>query len=534
MRKMGFHNKFAKIAATAVATLLLAVSFFGCGASRVADIKNAEKLGDYFEEAKYLVPETRVLDADGYRIKENKYGTVFFYDEENEQTPYKAYFSAGEKLVSFEGSQWSFYEVFPYENEKGIYFAALVMRKNTSDGLKYVYYDGTGEEITVSDRGYFGRCDVAGIIYIGDKYFLVERNGAIKRECDRVAGRMSGKYFGSTEKFYYEYIYTSGDASGGSATGKKCIGIRFYDKETFAVAGTYEYPQTAAAVESFYLGKDKILVQEQYIESPVVSRYSYINSVGEKYTVKTYVVDAADNFKTEKVKYPFVIKEYRYNYLYDEESVNGSVVFRAFPIEEYRLGDRANLTVALSENGEILARIDALNGESRITSIGDGKWLVEDETEFKKIISDDGKTISEWRAVSGRNGKFNELSGRIYDSDMKTVLFDIYSSSTRYELYECYENAAFLTAKDGVYRFDGEIKKVGDRVIESKGRYLIVGTEEGYVSFADGTEMQQSYDMPIIKEVTLDKDLIQYSLKKGGVPYYRYLLVTHNYNINYQ
>lgn len=532
MRKRGFYNKFVKIAATAVATLLFAVSFFGCGASRVADIKKAEKLSDYFEEAKCFVPETRVLDADGYRIKENKYGTVVFYDEDNEQTPYKAYFSAGEKLVSFDGSQWSFYEVFPYENERGRYFAALVMRKNTSDGVKYVYYDGTGEEITVSDRGYFGKDDVTGVIYIGDKYFLVERNGAIKRECDRAAGRISGKYVGSTEKFFYEYVYAGGAGNRGSATGKKCLGIRFYDKETFAVAGTYEYPQTAAAVESFYLGKDKILVQEQYIESPVVSRYSYINSVGEKYTVKTYVVDAADNFKTEKVKYPFVIKEYRYNYLYDEESVNGSVIFRAFPIEEYRLGDSANLTVALSGNGEILARIDALNGESRITSIGGGKWLVEDGTEFKKIVSDDGKTVSEWRYVGGRKGKFNELNGRIYDSDMKTVLFDIYSSP--YELYGCYGNAAFLTAEDGVYRFDGEIKKVGDRVIESKGRYLIVGTEEGYVSFADGTKMQQSYDMPIIKEVTLDKDLIQYSLKKGGVPYYRYMLVEHNYEISYQ
>lgn len=434
------------------ATLFMAavMLFSGCGAGKISDVKPAKKFSDCF--AGMAEASVKTLDLNGYSYIKSR-GDAAFFEKRNglAKTDYAVYYARSGKLLKFErteANEWAEEAFFGCETANGSTRAVLAMKYTEGEKTEYRFYDGTGALIAVSEdptcsayRSYF-YCD-------GAYYFLKNDGESVKTEfTDDVpsAEVYSDKYGAgiSTDNFGGKFVYVFERIGGKTVYSFPC------DPEI-------------SDLSLYFISDGKLLIQEEIKESPVASKYTYIDKDGEKFTVKTKLVTLDGEVKEEKINYPFLINSLtneindgKFRYYYDCENV--AVVT---PIEDYRIAGDAHAKVVIDSDGKAVMRMDNITeGLLTVKPLGNDKWLVTTKTGEAKVMTDDREVLSVWNNESAGNSRFAEAGGILYDLKNGG---EINLKNNGYKLVGENGFNAVLSGSDGKhYAYDGNLSEIED------------------------------------------------------------------------
>ena len=424
--------------------------FSGCGAGKISDVKPAEKFSDCF--AGMAEASVKTLDLNGYSYIKSR-GDAAFFEKRNglAKTDYAVYYARSGKLLKFErteANEWAEEAFFGCETANGSTRAVLVMKYTEGEKTEYRFYDGTGALIAVSEdptcsayRSYF-YCD-------GAYYFLKNDGAFVKTEfTDDVPSSevYSDKYGAgiSTDNFGGKFVYVLERIGGKTVYSFPC------DPEI-------------SDLSLYFISDGKLLIQEVIKESPVASKYTYIDKDGEKFTVKTRLVTIGGGIKEETLKYPFLIhslvndmNDYGFGSVYDCENVA-----TVYPIENYRIADKAHARVVIGKDGKASRRIDDMtDGFVFAKPLGKGKWLVTTKTGEARVMTDDKKVLSVFSEANLRSARFAEAGGILYDLKNGG---EINLKNNGYKLVGENGFNAVLSGSDGKhYAYDGKLSEIED------------------------------------------------------------------------
>lgn len=436
-------------ATLAMAAIML---FAGCGAGKISDVKTAERFSDCF--ATKAERNLKTLDLNGYSYIKSR-GDAAFFEKENglAKTDYAVYYSGADRLLKLESSadkEWSGADLSAVKSANGRTFSALKIECVGNGKTEYRFYDGRGEFFAAADKNEYG---VRGerYFYCDGDYYLVKNDGAfLKTELYDVpaADVLSDSYGAKVATDYF---------------GNR--GVYVFDRVSGKTLYSHSFNPETSKWYCAFTADEKLLLQEEIKESPVASKYTYLNADNEKFTVKTRLVTIGGGIKEETLKYPFLIhslvndmNDYGFGSVYDCENVA-----TVYPIENYRIADKAHARVVIGKDGKASRRIDDMtDGFVSAKPLGKGKWLVFTNTGEARVMTDDKKVLSVFSETNLRSARFAEAGGILYDL-LKGEKIDL-----KKEGYKCREENGIVAAlenSDGeIFVYDGELKKTENYV----------------------------------------------------------------------